>query len=92
MFNDIVAHTITVKPVLRGPCIKGSPALNSHLFWVPRIKYSGNEPVLCGHVLSSQQGSKFFPLRIAPIQREMDLDYLMRMYILSPLEQNKYIF
>ena len=34
------------------------------------------------------QGSKFFPLRVAPMKREMGLDYLMRKYILSPFEKN----
>ena len=35
------------------------------------------------------QGSKFFPLRVAPMRWEMGLDYRMRKYNLSLLEQYK---
>ena len=45
-----VTFIITVKPVLRGHCIKGSPALSSHLLGSLEPKYSANEPVLRGHL------------------------------------------
>ena len=40
----------TVKPVLRGHCIKGSPVLSSHFSGSLEPKYNANEPVLRGHL------------------------------------------
>ena len=44
----------TLEPVLRGHCIKGSPALSSHFFFFGggsvELNHSGNEPVLKGHL------------------------------------------
>ena len=52
----LIAHVVkkpnsdTVEPVLRGHCVKGSPALSSHLLGSLEPNYNADEPVLRGHL------------------------------------------
>ena len=47
---NVIFMNVTVKPVLRGHCIKGSPVLSSHFSGSLEPKYNANEPVLRGHL------------------------------------------